>query len=93
MIKEAMEISAAVLQGCSDRNLSVDEDMIRADVIAAIDKALPAEIRDMQAFIIWAAKNGQTTFWVATNLIHDINGILKCKPFFISRTAGYSDLI
>lgn len=86
-------IADAIVSGYRHENIEIDETQVKVMTCVALDKALPAEIRDMLAFIEWSAANNKTQLWVSTHLAHDIGGIARNEIEFVPRTAGYSDLV
>lgn len=66
-----------------------DKMAVRMYVTAGLMDAEYNEIDDLVAFVTWSKANKQRNGWIATNLIHDIEGIRKQDECFLPRTSGY----
>jgi len=70
-----------------------DQSTLKTAVLSGMNRAQEREIKDLLAFIEWSSKNHKSQAWIASNLMHDLNGFAMPEPCFLPRTSGYSDLI
>lgn len=62
----------------------------RINILVSLDKGATTEnMKDMVGFIRFSEMHEKTAAWIASNLLHDINGLAAFDPGFSPRTTGY----